>query len=236
MRVDTFSHTVKVASNSLANKTVIVVDVLRATTSIICAIKNGANQVVPSTDAGSAVAISSRLGGGCVLAGEKGGFKINGFALGNSPFEFSPENVAGKSVVVSTTNGTVAIHAVQDAKHVLIGGMINRTAVAKKALSLGEDIIIACAGTEGLVSADDICAAGAIADALVRNASTPLEMSDLTLICSMIYADWLSGRADLSMTKHYAYLQKMGFEKDVEFCFKQDLTDVVPVYENGIIK
>ena len=236
MRVDTFSHTVKVASNSLANKTVIVVDVLRATTSIICAIKNGANQVVPSTDAGSAVAISSRLGGGCVLAGEKGGFKINGFALGNSPFEFSPENVAGKSVVFSTTNGTVAIHAVQDAKHVLIGGMINRTAVAKKALLLGEDIIIACAGTEGLVSADDICAAGAIADALVRNASTPLEMSDLTLICSMIYADWLSGWADLSMTKHYAYLQKMGFEKDVEFCFKQDLTDVVPVYENGIIK
>ena len=144
--------------------------------------------------------------------------------------------MAGKSVVFSTTNGTVAIHAVQDAKNVLIGGMINRTAVAKKALSLGEDIIIACAGTDGLVSADDICAAGAIADALVRNASAPLEMSDLTLICSMIYADWLGGRADLSMTKHYAYLQKMGFEKDVEFCFKQDLTDVVPVYENGIIK
>ncbi len=236
MRVDTFSHTVKVASNTLSNKTVIVVDVLRATTSIICAIKNGANQVVPAADAGSAVSISSRLGGGCVLAGEKGGFKINGFALGNSPFEFSPENVAEKSVVFSTTNGTVAIHAVQDAKHVLIGGMINRTAVARMALSLGEDIIIACAGTDGLVSADDICAAGAIADALVRNSSVPLELSDLTLICSMIYADWLGGRADLSMTKHYAYLQKMGFEKDVEFCFKQDLTDVVPVYENGIIK
>jgi 2-phosphosulfolactate phosphatase len=155
--------------------------------------------------------------------------------LGNSPFEFSQENVAGKSVVFSTTNGTVAIHALQDAKHVLIGGMINRTAVAKKALSLGEDIIIACAGTDGSVSADDICAAGAIADALVRNAVGTLEMSDLTLICSMIYADWLSGRADLSMTKHFAYLQKMGFEKDVEFCFKQDITDVVPVYQNGII-
>ena len=107
MRVETFSHTVKVASNSLSNKTVIVVDVLRATTSIICAIKNGAKQVVPAADAGSAVAISSRIGG--ILAGEKGGFKISGFALGNSPFEFSQENVAGKSVVFSTTNGTVAI-------------------------------------------------------------------------------------------------------------------------------
>jgi 2-phosphosulfolactate phosphatase len=233
MRVETFSHTVKVASNSISNKTVIVVDVLRATTSIICAIKNGAKQVVPVEDAGSAVTISSRIGG--ILAGEKGGFKINGFALGNSPFEFSQENVAGQSVVFSTTNGTVTIHAVQDAKHVLIGSMINRTAVAKKALSLGEDIIIACAGTDGFVSADDICAAGAIADALVRNASGALEMSDLTMICSMIYADWLSGRADLSMTKHFAYLQKMGFEKDVEFCFQQDITDVVPVYENGII-
>ncbi|MCE5236008.1 MAG: 2-phosphosulfolactate phosphatase [Clostridiaceae bacterium] len=235
MRVETFSHTVKVGSNSLSNKTVIVVDVLRATTSIICAIKNGAKQVVPAADAGAAVAIASRLGGGCVLAGERGGFKLNGFTLGNSPFEFSPENVADRSVVFSTTNGTVAIHAVQDAKNVLIGAMINRTAVAKRALALGEDIIIACAGTDGLVSADDICAAGAIADALARNADVPLEMSDLTLICSMIYADWIDGRADLSMTKHFAYLQKMGFEKDVEFCFKQDLTDVVPLYENGII-
>ncbi len=235
MRVDTFSHTTKVASSSLANKTVIVVDVLRATTSIICAIKNGATQVIPTQDAGTAASISGRLGGGCVLAGERGGFKLAGFALGNSPFEFSPENVQNKSVVFSTTNGTVAIHNVQDAKNVLIGAMINRTAVAKKALALGEDIIIACAGTDGLVSADDICAAGAIADALARNSKEPLEMSDLTLICSMIYADWLSGRADLSVTKHYAYLMKMGFQEDVEFCFKQDLTDIVPVYKNGII-
>ena len=235
MKVETFSHTIKVASTAWSNKTVIVVDVLRATTSIICAIKNGAKQVVPAGDAGEAVSISSRLGGGCVLAGERGGLRLNGFALGNSPFEFSPENVAGKSVVLSTSNGTGTINTVQDAKHVLIGAMINRTAVAKKALELGEDVIIACAGTDGHVSADDICAAGAIADALARNAGAPLEMSDLTLICSMIYADWLSGRADLSMTKHYALLQRMGFEQDVEFCFKQDLTDVVPVYKNGII-
>ena len=114
--------------------------------------------------------------------------------------------------------------------------MINRTAVAKRALALGDDILIVCAGTDGAISADDLIAAGAIADAVCRHAAGPVEAIDITKVCCMLYADWQEGRADLSATFHYARLVRLGFTDDVRFCFTPDVTDVVPVYENGIIR
>ena len=146
----------------------------------------------------------------------------------------TPES--SKSVVISTSNGTAAIHGSSAAKDVLIGAMINRTAVARRALALGNDILIVCAGTDGAISADDLIAAGAIADAVCREATVAVEATDIVKVCCMLYVDWAEGRADLSATFHYARLVRLGFTEDVRFCFTPDVTDVVPVYENGIIR
>ncbi|MEG1548745.1 MAG: 2-phosphosulfolactate phosphatase [Clostridia bacterium] len=236
IRLETCSTIQKLPRSGLLERTVIVVDVLRASSSIIWAIKNGAAKVIPALEPGTATALSMKLGTHeCVLAGERGGRKMPGFALGNSPEEFIPRVVWGKNVIISTTNGTAAINAVQNAKHVLIGGMINRTSVAKRALEYGDDIIILCAGTDGMDSADDLCAAGSIIDAISRYADVPITPSDMTLICSLLYADWKEGVADLSTTHHYSHLVSLGMGSDVEFCLRQDMTTVVPEYLNGCI-
>ena len=236
MRVDVYNYSNKLNDHRISNSTVVVVDVLRATTSIIWAIKNGAEKVVPAQDPGEAAAMAIKLGSReCVLAGERGGVKMPGFHLGNTPMDFTGDIVSDKTVIISTTNGTEAICGVRSAKNVLIGAMINRTAVAKSAVEFGNDIIIMCAGTEGQLSADDVCAAGAIVEAVSRVSEGGAKANDLALIACLVYSDWVNGNADLSDTMHYSRLVRLGFEEDVEFCFKADVTDVVPVFKNGII-
>ena len=233
MRIKTFAQTKKYTGNYLMDRTVIVVDVLRATSSIIWACRNGANRVIPVSDAGEGAAIAARLGD-CIMAGERGGVKLPGFDLGNSPLEFDHRIVKDRNVVINTTNGTGAIKAAEGAAHVLIGAMINHTAVARMAAQLDRDVIILCAGTEGEFSADDICAAGAIAASLCKLGQVSAQC-DLTLVAKSLYSDWREARADLSKTYHYARLVDLGFEEDVQFCFQEDITDVVPVYRDGFI-
>lgn len=236
MRVDVYAQYGKVMDSQLSGCVAIVVDVLRASSTIVCAIGSGASQVIPAIDPGEAASIASRLGlRDAVLGGERGGIKLPGFHLGNSPLEYTAEEVNNKTVIFTTTNGTSAIHSVRNSEHVLIGAIINRTAVAKAALATGLDIVIQCAGTEGKFSADDICAAGAIVDAIAQLSEEPLEFNDLALCSCMIYADHKEGRADLSRTYHYGKLMELGFRDDLEFCFKEDISDVVPKYEHGVI-
>ena len=198
---------------------------------------NGANRVVPAIDPGEAAMLAGRLGhADVVLAGERDAVKLPDFDIGNSPSEYSANTVKDRSVIISTTNGTAAIHGMSAAKDVLIGGMINRSAVAKRAVELGNDIIIVCAGTYGQISADDLLAAGSIAEAINRLSPSGIDASDITMVCCMLYADWKQGRADLSVTKHCARLISLGFEEDIRYCFSEDITDVVPVYENGVIR
>ncbi len=236
MRIDTCSTIKMLPKRGTAGRTVIVVDTLRCTTSIIWALKNGACKVVPANEPGVATAFAVNLGiSDCVLAGERGGVKLPDFELGNSPQDFTSRMVWGKNVVMSTTNGTAAINAAQDAKHLLIGGMINRTSAAKAALAYGRDVLILCAGTDGMDSAEDLVTAGAIIEAMARYTQTPLEQNDLSQLCTLIYEDWAGGRFDLSSTFHYARLVKLGFEADVDFCLRRDMTTMTPECINGII-
>ena len=180
MKIDVIPVYGKVLSNHISSCTVIVVDVLRSTSCIITAVGNGATKVVPAIDPGEAAMLASRLGAqDVVLAGEWEAVKLPDFDLGNSPYEFTKEAVCDRSVIISTTNGTAAIH---------------------------------------------------------RMAREPMEATDITMVCCMLYADWKQGRADLSVTKHCARLISLGFEEDIKYCFSEDITEVVPVYENGVIR
>ncbi len=237
MKIDVLPVYGKQTDNQLQDTTVIVVDVLRATSSIICALNGGAVKVVPTVDAGDAVALASRLGAReCVLGGERGGVKISGFDLGNSPKEYLSRTVRNKTVIVSTTNGTGALYSVRSADRILLGSMINRTAAAKAAAAESGDILIVCAGTEGQPSADDLLTAGAIIDAVRMYATVREgELTDMALLCESLYNNWKEGRFSLAGTFHYSRLAAMGFDEDVAFCFTPDSTDTVPVYKDGVI-
>lgn len=237
MKIDVLPVYGKQNDSQLQDTTVIVVDVLRATTSVICALNGGAVKVVPTVDAGDAVALASRLGAReCVLGGERGGIRINGFELGNSPEEYLARTVRGKTVIISTTNGTGALYSVRSADKVLISAMINRTAAAKAAAADGNDILIVCAGTDGQPSADDLLTAGAIIDAVRGYADVrPGDLTDMALLCEHLFRDWSEGGFDLASTFHYSRLCALGFDADVRFCMTPDTTDTVPVYRDGVI-
>lgn len=235
MKIDVITFKDKLRDNLLLGNTVIVVDVLRCTTSLITAVLNGAGKIIPTTDPGEAVGLASRIGTReCVIGGERGGLKLADFTIGNSPFEYSKEMVAGRTVIVSTSNGTAAICAAKSARRVLLGALINCDAVAKMAAGCGDDILIVCAGTDGVVSADDLFAAGAIINR-IRSYANNCEITDIGAISEHLYLSVRSGKFDLSSTCHYSRLMRLGFQKDIEYCMQEDITDCVPIYANDII-
>ena len=145
-----------------------VIDVLRASTTIATALAHGAAAVRPVAGIEEARGLAAVLGAGTLLGGERGGVRIPGFDLGNSPLEYTPDRVAGKTIVITTTNGTAALHACREAREILVGALVNRTAVADEVRRLAGDSVpvhLVCAGTDGEITAEDVLAAGAILDA-----------------------------------------------------------------------
>lgn len=148
----------------------IVIDVLRASTTIITALAHGAARVRPVRTIGEARRLAAQSE--VLLGGERSGRPIDGFDLGNSPLEYTQQRVGGHDIVLTTTNGTAALHACRDAATVLVGAMVNRSAVAALAIRLAAasqcDVHVVCAGTDGHVTEEDLLGAGAILDAAIR--------------------------------------------------------------------
>lgn len=235
MKIDVITYRDKLYDNMLNGHTVIVIDVLRCTSAIIAALDNGAAKIIPAVEPGDATAYANRIGiKDCVLGGERGCMILPGFNVGNSPFEYNRETVGGKTVIISTSNGTAAICGVRNARHIFLGALSNCSAAARKAAGFMDDILIVCSGTNRMISADDLCAAGAIINRL-RSLCSELELTDIALICEHLYNSFKSGTFDLRKTFHCARLISLGFERDVDYCLSEDSTDCVPVYANGII-
>lgn len=152
----------------------VVLDVLRASTTIITALDHGARHVVPVANLDEARQRAAEAQPPALLGGERGGVRLPGFDLGNSPLEYASDRVADRSIVITTTNGTAALHASRAAREILIGAIVNRSAVAaliRKLARAGDAVHLVCAGTDGLESAEDLLAAGAILDAAEADAA-----------------------------------------------------------------
>lgn len=205
---------------------VIVVDVLRATTTAVTYLERGAEALLLTATPEAALA---RRGENVVLAGERGGLPLPGFDLGNSPVEAAGQRLAGRTVVMTTTNGTGAAHvAAATGQHVLLAALTNAHAAARRARALAaEEIAIVCAGTDGRVSLEDVYAAGVLAEYLL--AMGEYAADDGTRIALTVRRAASDPREALSGGGHGRHLARLGLEEDVGYAAQIGTSTVVPL-------
>jgi 2-phosphosulfolactate phosphatase len=230
-----------VAPAELAGSTVIVIDMLRASSTICHALAAGAKCVVPLLEIDETLQLAMQLGREyVVLGGERGGKIIDDFDLGNSPSEYTPERVRGKMVLFTTTNGTRGLAHCREAEHVYIGAAVNREAIAD-AVRNAPRVDILCAGTDGEITGEDILAAGAIVDNLLRDSDAG--HWELNACAEVAHREWkeLTARAEgacrpinaelalaLRETAGGRNLLEIGHAADLVDCAQVDSLTILP--------
>lgn len=219
------------------DKNVVVIDVLRATTSIITALNNGAREVIPVASVENAVKVSGSMFGDVVLrCGEREGRIIPGFNLGNSPFEYSPENVANKTLIFTSTNGSLAMVRAKFARQIVIAAFVNVSVVVDYLVKQNQDFIIFCAGKESTFGLEDTVCGGMIIDKIIK-AGIETELTDAAQAAQVLYKSY--GRSLKKMLyncDHGRYLKSIGFEKDLKACGAADSIPVLTTLNKGAIK
>jgi 2-phosphosulfolactate phosphatase len=237
MKLDVLFSPVQADELFFTGKTTVVIDVLRASSTIITALTNGAKEVVPVGTVEFAVKVSGGIfGGQTLLGGERNTKKIEGFALGNSPSEYTKEIVNGKSIVFYSTNGSRAIVKAKYSANLFICSFNNLKQLAKHLKKLNEDVIILCAGNNNFFSLEDAVCAGMLISELItgnkKNKLTDASTSALTLFKSFGKNIFKM----LSETDHGQLLITNGFEEDLKACAEFDSTDVIPFYSENVLK
>jgi 2-phosphosulfolactate phosphatase len=208
--------------------TVVIIDIFRATSSICYGIENGAEAIIPVSEVEECAAYREK-GGDYLLAAERNGEVVAGFDFGNSPFSYTAEKVAGKTVVLTTTNGTHALHLSRRAKQVLIGSFLNITSLCNYLRGREGNILLVCAGWQNNFNLEDTLFAGAVIEQLKDSGYT---LDDPAIAANDLFQ---IGRNDisqyLSKTSHGERLRKLGIEKDIEFCLQIDLTTAIPILQ-----
>lgn len=237
MKLNVFLSPVIVDELYFTGKTSIVIDVLRATSTIAAALNNGAKEIVPVASIEFAVKVSGGMfGGHTLLGGERNTRKIEGFALGNSPIEYSREVVEGKSIVLFTTNGTRSIVKAKYSENLYTCSFININAVTKHLLNLNTDIEIVCAGRNNLFSIEDSICAGMIISK-IKEVNDNVFLNDSGVAVLTLYEKYGSNLIEMMQNSdHGKILIENGFESDLEYCSSIDLLNLIPSYQNGVIK
>ena len=213
----------------LHGKVVVVVDILRATSCMVSGLANGVTAIKPVATLEECKIFGER---GYVTAAERGGEKVEGFDLGNSPFSYMDESLQDKKVATTTTNGTLAITKSLNADHILIGAFLNINAVADKLRELDKDVVIFCAGWKGSVNLEDTLFAGALIDLLTGDFK--LTTDDAVMARSFYNAHKGNLFEIVANSAHAKRLEKFGVLKDIEFCVRFDEFWIVPYLdENG---
>jgi 2-phosphosulfolactate phosphatase len=205
-----------------------VIDIFRATSVICAAIASDVKKIIPVKTINEALAYKSK---GFILASERDGKKIEGFDMGNSPQLFYNPALKGKTIVLSTTNGTDTIYAAKEGHTVLIGSFLNFTALANKLVELKKDVILLCAGWKNKFNLEDTIFAGAI----IHKIKDDLDCStcDSSIAAEQLYnVNQNDLKGFLSKSSHHNRLKHLNLENDMNFSLQFDITDKIPVF-NG---
>ncbi len=241
MKIDLSFSALQFDELQLREKNVIVVDVLRASTTVIVALSNGAREIIPVASIESAVKISGSLFGEVTLrGGERNGKIIEGFNLGNSPREYTESTVRGKSIIFCTTNGSVAMAKSRYAKNMAVGSFVNMAKVVDFVKQINADFWIVCAGKPmglGSFSMEDAVCAGMMIERIQKSEPAKIELSDSSRAAQALFK--AHGKSILKMMKssdHGQYLKSIGFEEDIALCAGIDTHPFLPVLSGNVIK
>lgn len=224
------------ACRSASGQAVAAIDIIRATTTITMALHHGCAGVIPVRTLSEARAVVERLGRGTLLAGERGAERVTGFDLGNSPTEYGQERVKGRTIVLTTTNGTRTFQAVSGAQAIIACSFLNVSAAARWLKGTGLNILIVCAGRHGRFCLEDVVGSGMLIDRVLDIADRPIECSDAARAARQLflpYRDDLLGM--LQGCEWGRAISQKGFGADLEICGQVDFTDVVPVMQDGYL-
>ncbi len=231
MPLDVYLLPAGTSAEELTGRTVVVIDILRATTTITQALVAGAREVIPCLEIDEARKIAAGLPDAAVLGGERSGRRIEGFHLGNSPAEYTAEAVRDKTVIFTTTNGTRAMQLCRGARRVLLGAFNNLSAVVAE-LRGEDDFVLLCAGTDGHVTREDVLFAGAVIGTLIEYCPVPQPWNDEAFLASCAWGA-IAGHEDkfllscLVESRGGRNLVSIGMAEDVAFAAKIDTTHVV---------
>ncbi|MGA2582493.1 MAG: 2-phosphosulfolactate phosphatase [Tepidisphaeraceae bacterium] len=219
---------------NLSEKTVVVFDVLRATTSITAALAVGVRSIRAFADLYSAQSAAATQNPRPLLCGEIHALRAPGFDLGNSPGQFTPE-YAGREVFLSTTNGTKALAAARAAGVLCCGALVNATAVAKFVAAKARDAILLCSGTEGAISMEDILGAGAVSNALLEIGNATLATDAARVAHRLFQSTKTDLPAVLRQCQGGRNIIRAGLEPDIDFCARLDAFALVGVSDKDLV-
>ena len=234
MDVEVFLTSSAVTPEDVKGRTVIVIDVLRASSTIATALSNGARAIVPVPDMAEAGKLASNLDpSSFLLGGERGGEKIEGYHLGNSPLEYTHRTVGDRTIIFNTTNGTVAIAQARAAEHLVIGSLLNASRVVDFVREKGLNVVVICAGWRNRVALEDTLCAGLIISRLWED-EEPALRSDTAHIA---YTQYQNDRANLVSAlrrcNHAQWLTSRGYGDDVEYFLQTDSLPVLPYFDDS---
>ena len=212
----------------LENTTAVVIDIFRASSSMCYGLANGARAIIPVAEIDECLAYRGK---GYLLAAERDGRVVDGFDFGNSPFSYTSEKVAGKTVVLTTTNGTRAIEQSKSAKTVVMGSFLNISALTHWLSKQDGNVLLVCAGWKNHMCLEDTVFAGAVVD---RLSARGVELDDAANAARSLYRSARNElRAFLANASHSRRMKHLHIEEDITFCLQEDLVTAIPVMKKG---
>jgi len=212
---------------------IVVIDIFRATSTIVTALANGARSVIPVSSVDEARRLKAN---GFLIAGEKNGIPIDGFDFGNSPLDFiNVEKIKNKDIVITTTNGTQAIQVAKDKGQIIIGSFLNLNAVADYVLQQNKDLVLLCAGWKNKFNLEDFVFAGSLTHYLYSTEKYELD-SDSALLGYLTFdRSRRKLKEFLNMASHKKRLENLNLEADIDFCLTINKYPIVPKFVNDKI-
>jgi 2-phosphosulfolactate phosphatase len=227
----------EIKNRRLSDKLIVVIDVLRASSTIVTALACGCRGLVPILSPEQAKEKAQQFKKEEVLlGGEREGRKIKGFDLGNSPREYQKEIVEDRIIIFSTTNGVKTLEIVRGALRIIIASFLNLQATSNYCSKFQGDILLACAGKEGYFSLEDTVCAGMLINSLRDIYSDTCQEVDANLTAQVLYKKFGNNILEmLRKSQHGRYLESIGLRKDLEFCSQLDIFNIVPIFRDGLI-
>lgn len=211
------------------NSIVVIIDVLRATSTICTVLYNGASRVIPVASVAECIEIGNQLN--AITAGERDGRIAEGLEHGNSPFEYPREFIENRTLVLTTTNGTKLLHMAKDAIEIITGSFPNISAVCAYLVAQKKPVILGCAAWKDRVNMEDTLFAGAVVSRIREHFSVDC---DSALAAEALYQTSAGNIHEvMKQASHYKRLAKYGLEKDIRYCLTPDGANVLPIYRNG---